>query len=251
MNTRSIRLLGQDALVRAREAVAKRISDWAVDWCVDGTERVVFDGVRIPVASDAELDWSAIGPGIEIYMARSDESTPLGTLLLAKENDMQVHNQRLLDQLADFACTGLAEAFGVQAVENDSTTQPSPWLFEALAGSIIADFKVGSEPVQLLLPPAVVDALVPRNAPAQAVQLESAGTLVGDQSVALEISLDLGQLTLEDLRDLQPGDCVATNVPLDASFRVQLNGKTPIARCRLGRVAEHRAVIIEERETGE
>lgn len=250
MNTRNIRLLGQNALEQAREAVAKRISEWALDWCVDGAERVVFDGVRIPDASDADLDWSAVRPGSGAYMARREGNTPLGTLLLAKENDMQVHNQRLLDQLADFACTGLAEAFDLKPGETGSTTQPSSWLFEALAGSVIADFKVGSEPVQLLLPPAVVDALVPRNAPTQAMQLESASTLVGEQSVALEISLDLGQLTLEDLRDLQPGDCVATNVPLDASFRVQLNGNTPIALCRLGRIAERRAVIIEEREIG-
>lgn len=251
MDTHDLRLLGDTALRKLEHVCNERFRSWAKNWCVDDGSRAKLVTLRRPCDDDRSRSWKPADNNRHnlIFVAPGcDTGTFAAALANVKQPDGTSPGK--LESLAgEHAIADLNNVFGAGITEFISVDVATPWLFQPLAGSAIAEFRIGDETLAVLLSPALIGWLVPRTQPGQLKKLVSAKESISSSQVQLTVSLNLGRLTLNDLRDLQPGDCVTTGVPLDAILDLRLNDFASIAGCRLGRTAGQRAVLIEKRES--
>lgn len=240
MSTKDICLLGEGALHILHDNLEARLKNWAADWCINASSR--FNVTKIQRASDTdrEYDWQAAQPdSAALFIAISGGAATLASLLLEDLSSISIDHERL----GRMAMDELATALGTPC-DTNTDAELDPWMFQPFAGSVIATLTLGDHEILLLLAPALVDTLAPRSPVKSALALVSRKESIGNAMLALHVSLNLGKLYLQDLHNLQIGDCIPTRVPLDVNFDLMLDG-TRIANCRLGRNDGRRAVLLE------
>lgn len=248
MSVRAVKFVSASARRRVLEQLAERLADWASQWCVEAESRVELLEVSIPDdASCAESKWISHGSAAARLHFFHNEGLPAFAAALA---DLPVTEHPVSDTIARAAIRSLSEKVLEETGEELPTESPvpaslPPEFFRRDSGNLLASIRLGGVRFRILLEAGLVDTLAPPK-PADVIELVRRESGIDSQAVELEVTLDLGGFTLNDLRDLQPGDCITTSTPLDATFDVALPGHRRIAGGRLGQRNGKRAVLLND-----
>lgn len=248
MSVRAVKFVSASARQRVAEQLTDRLADWASQWCIEAESRVELLEVSIPDDTYCtESEWISHGPTMARLHFCHSESLPVFAASLA---DLPVAEHAVSDTIARAAIRSLSakvlEETGSALPANDpAPASLPPECFRRDSGNLLASIRLGDNRFRILLEAGLIDTLAPPK-PADAIELVRRESGIDSQTVELEVTLDLGGFTLNDLRDLQPGDCITTSTPLDATFDVALPGQRRIAGGRLGQRSGKRAVLLND-----
>lgn len=199
--------------------------------------------------SDGDGWWLAAGRGHVAVRAEGAAASLAGVLTGIDDQ----RGQSLADHLTAAALKDLldriAQAFGVGGRIEAETRQELPGaLREARLGAGHFNYHVGAVHLAICMDRDATARIAPER-PTSTRALTPRTETLHPVSIRLRAMLDLGTITLGELRDLRAGDVIATDTPLTQAFDLQIDesGKH-VSQGRLGSQDGRRALLVQAPE---
>lgn len=206
-----------------------QVMAWWTDWStIDALPEVGESASRREFAF-----WVRCGTAVAIA---SEGAGSLAGALVGVDGDDAGALARYVGEeaLNDLARRVAGETEGVE--HSSDAGELSMSLTDPRLGALTIAARIGGFEASIYLARAVIDR-VARPATYDPVALSSRRAAVGEAAVRLRATLDLGEIALSELRELRPGDVIATHARLDTAPSLGIVGGSD-PRVALGRLGE-------------
>lgn len=233
----------RQALVLA--AVRAAAVSWLEGWCSESAAVDVVPWAAHGSSEGDDVTWFAKTSSLAIGFDGSVAGFGASLAGVAEDGDP------LADHLGRDAAAAFLDALATQAGRASQGTALtaidvlSPSLRDPRLGSLGIAMTSAAVAFRVVVGRELVDALAPPLAVAPVV-LTGRRSLVEGLRQDVEVTLDLGELSLRDAQNLRPGDVLATDIHLDVLARLSAGGITLEGlAARAGRHGSHRAIALE------